>query len=582
MTRETLTYPLTWDLDCFFKENELSSVFKSVHQDVQTIKSHLEKNHPKDAILLYEKCSEMLQMLDSYVLCKIYEDTTNQVAQCFQGDVRTLSAEIEKIGIEIDDLLRNLSDSGFEMLLSDKELSSLSFVLTEKRERAKEMLGKEKESLITDLAIDGYHGHSQTFQILHSRIKFPFRKEVLSYSQIENKLSDPDSKVREEAFESFKNVFKEYEAHFAEILNHIAGFRLKVYKKRGWDSPIKEPLAYNRMQEETLNSMMSAIKKHSSPLVDFLKRKAELFGKKKLPWQDVDASISTLSEKIPYDAACEEIIKQFETFSKKKATFAKKALEERWVEAEDRKNKGAGGFCIGFAKENQSRIFMTYSGNQHNVATLAHELGHCYHNEIIFKHSYLNQDIRMNVAETASTMAEMIVLDAALLSATSDQQKLSLLEDKLTRSVSYLMNLPARFEFEKAFYEERKNGYVLADRLCEMMQNAQKSCYQDAIETYHPHFWASKLHFFFTDVPFYNFPYTFGYLFSLGIYSMLKKDMKSFETKYDALLLDTPLMSTEALAKKHLGVDLTQETFWENAVKEAVKDVTLFLDITKA
>ena len=581
MTGDTITYPLKWDLDCFFNENEVDDLIHQTHKSVDRLLDNLKKNQLKEAILLSEEIAETLQMLDSFVLCKLSENTKNAKAQILQEHVKKLSAEIEKTGIELDDQLRELSDDAFETLLCQKELKSFTFILKERRQRAQEMLPKDQESLITDLSIDGYHGYSQMFYILHSRLKFPFEDQMLSYSQIENKLTDTCKKTRDEAFESFQSVFKEHESHFAEILNHIAGYRLKVYEKRGWESATKEPLFYNRMSEKTLVSMQNAIKANNAPLKEFLQRKAQLLGADKPSWQDVDAPLGKIDTKIPYSAACEEILKQFGLFSKRKALFAKKALEEGWVEAEDRKNKGAGGFCIGFSKQNQSRIFMTYSGTQSNVATLAHELGHCYHNEVIFDHSFFNQDIRMNVAETASTMAEMIVNDAALSNASTKEETITLLDDKLTRSVAYLMNLPARFTFEKAFYEERKKGYVLPERLNELMQNAQKICYQDALASYHPHFWASKLHFYFTEVPFYNFPYTFGYLFSLGIYNILKEDKKSFEANYDALLFDTPQMSTEELAKKHLGVNLEEETFWENAVKQATKDVAHFLDITK-
>lgn len=582
MTQETLVYPLKWDLDCFFKGSEFDTCIEETKEDLAKLGSAVENNFLAESILLSEKIAETLQMIDSFVLCKLSEDTRNTKAISYQEVVKTLSAVLEKADINIDDALKSMSSSEFDTFVQNEDIASLAFVLKERKKRADEMLSKEMEELITDLSIDGYHGFSQMFYILHSRLKFPFRGKDLSYSQIENKTTDANKEVRDEAFKSFKEVFKEHESHFAEILNHIAGYRLKIYEKRGWESPIKEPLSCNRMSEETLNSMLSAIRKNSDPLVDFLKRKAKLFGKEKLSWQDVDAPLKISESKIPYDDAAEEILKQFGNFSPRKAAFCKKVLDEAWVEAEDRKHKGAGGFCIGFSKEKQSRIFMTYSGTQHNVATLAHELGHCYHNEVIYDHSFLNQDIKMNVAETASTMAEMIVNDAALELAKTKEEKIALMDDKLTRTASYLMNLPARFMFEKSFYEMRKKGYVLPEKLNELMTDAQKICYKDSLEDYHPHFWASKLHFYFTEVPFYNFPYTFGFLFSLGIYSMFKDDLKSFETKYDALLYDTPLMTTEELAKKHLGVDLTKEAFWEGAVKEAVKDVNLFLDITKA
>jgi oligoendopeptidase F len=193
----------------------------------------------------------------------------------------------------------------------------------------------------------------------------------------------------------------------------------------------------------------------------------------------------------------------------------------------------------------------------------------------------LNRNYAMNVAETASTFAEMIVADASVKKAKSGEERLALLEDKVQRSVALLMNIHGRFLFETSFYEERKKGIVSTEKINQLMEAAQKEAYCDALGEYHPHFWASKLHFYITGVPFYNFPYTFGYLFSLGIYAKALEEGTAFEEKYIALLKDTGSMQVEDLAMKHLGVDLTKEDFWQKAVQLTVQDVEEFLEATK-
>jgi oligoendopeptidase F len=192
----------------------------------------------------------------------------------------------------------------------------------------------------------------------------------------------------------------------------------------------------------------------------------------------------------------------------------------------------------------------------------------------------LNRFYASNVAETASTFAEMIVADAAVKYAKDEKEKISLLEDKIQRSVAFYMNIHARFLFETRFYEERKNGLVSVEKLNELMVEAQKEAYCGALDEYDSTFWASKMHFFITQVPFYNFPYTFGYLFSLGIYSQALEEGTNYEDKYISLLKDTASMTVEDLAMKHLGVDLTQRDFWEKAVKKSLEDVEEFLELT--
>lgn len=579
-------FPLTWDLERFFKEKGQKEDFTRFVKDISEKLSALDPlvKHPSslaEAISLSQEIAAKSAELGAFIHCLLAEDTTNSHALRFQGDLQMLQARFENLSTLLDETLRTLDEKGFHALLKNPLCQNLSFPLCERKDLAQDKLPYELESLITNLSIDGYHGYSQLFYVLHGKLKFPMNDEKgslehLSISQIDNKIASKDRRTRVQAFSIYKQIFKEHESHFAEVLNHIGGFRLQVYEKRGWDHVLKEPLTANRMHAETLSSMWKAIKTHISPFVDFLNKKASLLGLKKLSWHDVDTPITKSTLTIPYQEASEFIIKQFEKYSPKMGIFSRRALQDGWVEAEDRKNKSAGGFCVGLPLKKESRIFMTYSGTQYNVATLAHELGHAYHNEIIFAHPYFAQNIKMNVAETASTMAEMIVSDAALSQATRKEHKIALLDDKISRSIAFFMNIHARFIFEQAFYQERKEGYVLPERLCSLMEAAQREAFGDALEEWHPHFWASKMHFYFTDVPFYNFPYTFGYLFSLGIYTLLKHDTKAFEKRYDAILYDTPLMTSEELAKKHLNVDLTKTTFWEMAVKEAVKDVSLF------
>jgi pepF/M3 family oligoendopeptidase len=335
------------------------------------------------------------------------------------------------------------------------------------------------------------------------------------------------------------------------------------------------------MKKETLDTMWTVISENKQPFVKYLERKAKLLNIDKLSWYDLDAPYGNADTKVSYQEGADFILDNFAAFGEKMAAFGKKAFEESWIEAEDRPGKAPGGFHTYFPESAQSRIFMTYSGTPSNVSTLAHELGHGFHTYAMKEQHYLNRNYAMNVAETASTFAEMIVSDASVKQAKSKEEKLALLDDKIQRSVALLMNIHARFLFETRFYEERKGGPVSTSRLGELMQEAQKEAYSGALEEYHPLFWASKLHFFITGVPFYNFPYTFGFLFSLGIYARALEEGARYEEKYIALLKDTASMTVEDLALKHLQADLTKRDFWEKAVKVCVDDIEEFLVLTE-
>ena len=299
-----------------------------------------------------------------------------------------------------------------------------------------------------------------------------------------------------------------------------------------------------------------------------------------MDWQDKDAPIilGDLEEKTySFDQAAAFILENFRKFSPKMADFAQMAFEKSWIEAEDRPGKRPGGNCTELPETQESRIFMTFGNSINVVATLAHELGHAFHSSVMWDLPSLNREYAMNVAETASTFAELIVADATLKEAKSDVEKINLLDTKLQNAIAMFMNIHARFIFENNFYQARQIGLVAEEDITELMLAAQKESYKDSLGSYHPHFWASKLLFFFDYVPFYNFPYTFGYLFSMGIYAYANQQGSSFEDQYIALLRDTASMTSEELAKKHLNVDLTKPDFWQAVIDQVLKDVEQFM-----
>lgn len=257
------------------------------------------------------------------------------------------------------------------------------------------------------------------------------------------------------------------------------------------------------------------------------------------------------------------------------------AVEKRWVEAEDRPGKAGGAFCTGMGPRKQTRVFMTYAGSYDNLSTLAHELGHAYHGFVLNHTPFFATWYPMTLAETASIFTESLVTDAALAASSGTDERLMLLDQKLQSAYVLFCDLYTRFLFETSFYGERKKGIVETARLRELMIGAQQRAFGGLLDDSgnHPLFWASKLHFYATEAPFYNFPYTFGYLFAQGVYARAKQEGPAFADRYKALLADTGSMTSEEVARKHLGVDLTGEDFWLSAVNLALAEVDQFVKL---
>ena len=597
-----MNYSLTWNLETIFpngsesselasKIAEIKELLLTYNESVKGWKAPSDVTGTKEIVDILKQ-TEVLQkgisQVSSFLECATAQNVHDTKADQLNGDVYTLISEFETVFTSFTIKLVQISDSVWEEIIKQPGISEIAFFVNEQRERGKEQLSEAEEALINALRVDGYVGWSTHYDSLVKMIEIPFTNEdgetiLLSAGQAFNKMhDDPDPAVRADLFKKWEKAWGEKAPLFADTINHLGGFRLANYKMHGVEDFMKEPLQYNRMKKETLDVMWDVIAKNKQPFVDFLNRKAKLLGKEKLSWVDVDAPIVT-TEPMHYtfDEGANFIIENFAKFGDELPKFAREAFENAWIEAEDRPGKRPGGFCTSFPETNESRIFMTYSGSPSGVATLAHELGHAFHSHVLNDKPYFNSEYAMNVAETASTFAEQICSDASVRAAESDADKITLLDTKILNAIAMFMNIHARFIFETNYYTERKNGLVSAERLNELMESAQKEAYQEALSEYHPTFWASKLHFYIAEVPFYNFPYTFGYLFSLGIYHLSLKEGKSFEKKYIALLQDTAAMTTEELAMKHLGVDLTKPDFWQAGVDLAIADVKEFLELTK-
>ena len=596
-----MTYSLNWDLDSIFSggsdspalnerleqlEKQINTYYQSVNQWDHSVSTNDELT---TLIKQQETITEGFSQCNSYITALLSANVKDTQAKLLSGKLYALLPRWQSADTILSKKFAEISDNNWQTLLQTDEFSLIAFRMNEIRRDGHRLLSEAEENIINTLSLDGLNAWSSHYDTIVGTIVIPFEENGkvtdLSAGQAFNKMmGDPDPLVREKLFIAWEKAWQEKTSLLSDTLNHLDGFRLSTYKLHGMNDYLQKPLEYNRLKKETLDVMWATIQKNKQPLVDYLTRKANLFGKEKMEWQDQDAPIilGDLKEKtFTFDEAASFIIENFQKFSPKMATFAQSAFEKSWIEAEDRPGKRPGGYCTELPETQESRIFMTYSNSVNEVATLAHELGHAFHSSVMWDLPALNRDYAMNVAETASTFAELIVADATLKAAKTKEEKINLLDTKLQNALAMFMNIHSRFIFENRFYSARQEGLVSEEEITQMMVEAQKEGYHDALATYHPHFWAAKLHFFIDDVPFYNFPYTFGYLFSLGIYAYANKKGTSFEQEYIELLRDTASMTTEELAQKHLGVDLTKPDFWQAGIDMVLEDINNFMTLSE-
>lgn len=526
---------------------------------------------------LYELSARLIQAR-SFTDCLVSQNVKDNKALQLTGQIDQLMARVETLWTRLTAAFAEQPDQAWAKLTTQTELSAVAFHLNEERNLARKKMAPALETLANELAADGYHAWDRLYGVMAGNKEVEFDGQPLSLGQLQNKyIDDPDRDTRRRAFELFETSWAELAQNCSLALNHQAGFRLTLYRRRGWDSVLLEPLMDNRLTAETLEAMWHVVDAKSAKLLDYFQAKARLLGANKLEWFDIHAPVGEVTQTYSYPEAADFVIDSIRTFNPHIADFCRLAVEQRWIESEDRPGKRAGAYCTGLPISKESRIFMTFNGSFNGILTLAHELGHAYHSWVMRDLPYGAQRYTSSVAETASTFNETIVRDASLNAATNNRERLGILSTKLDDATAFLMNIRARFDFEVAFFEQRARQHLSVDELNELMLQAQKTAFKDGLASYHPLFWASKLHFYITRAPFYNFPYTFGYLFSNGVYAQAIAEGESFQERYIALLRDTGSMTTEQLARTHLGVNLTRPEFWETAVDHALADVDEFV-----
>jgi len=594
------TYPLTWDLDSLLPHPEsenFNRVLLEFKLNLQKLADQSDGLPPIDQqeetahtwsqfLQQYEQIAMQATDLNAFVGCHAAADSGNKHFQHLEAELSALDTFRERIATNIELTLRDTDQETLQvMIAADDWLSLVPFYLQDQQLVAHLRLPKELDNLAAELAVDGIHAWGRLYDRLSGslRVQLMEKGELVEKSPGQVRYDSPVRSVRENNFYAADKAWQSISDTCADALNHIAGTRLTRYRRLGLDDHLVAPLRYNRMQRETLDRMWSCISDRKGMLVKYLNTKARHIGQQQLAWYDLSAPLGVgTSTEIPYEEACETIISTFTDFSPEFGEFASMALKQGWIEAEDRSGKRQGGFCTGFPSQKVSRIFMTYTNSADSVSTLAHELGHAYHSYVLKDKPLFLRRYPMNLAETASTFAEAVLGQMQLAKADASSEELDLLDLMLGDAVAFLMNIHARFLFEDAFHMERAAGEVSVERLTELMLKAQQEAYADALEEngYYPGFWISKLHFYISSLPFYNFPYTFGYLLSLGLFALARESQDDFPNQYREFLIATGCMQTEAAIQETFGHDLREADFWNKSLDVVESRVNRFLELS--
>ncbi|NLI79226.1 MAG: M3 family oligoendopeptidase [Candidatus Riflebacteria bacterium] len=590
----------TWDLTPFFPTfdgPEMKTFRQAIEKDLADLTIMAGGLDPlnnrnqipwEEVFVRTEKLMTRLVHYGVFVSCLASADARNEAYQAANAAMAGLEAQFAKLDVEMKRGLKTAKDKDFDKFLARKELSTIAYFLHRVREEAQKTMAPELEILNADLGIDGISAWGRLYNTVAGKLEFDMtfpdgRRERLPMSQRRSLMEDVDRRVRQAAFRQGNEAWGTMADVTAAAINHIAGTRLLLNKRRGVDHFLDVALFQARISRGTLDAMFQAIET-CKPLIQRIGRaKAKALGLPALAWYDLDAPLPLPdSRRFTWEEGVKLVEGAFQRTFPELAEYFRTALAKRWIESEPRPGKRPGAYCTGSTLIEQSRVFMTFTGSLGDVQTLAHEIGHAFHSHVMQGQREFARGYPMTLAESASTFAEMILTDGILADPQiPEAQKANVLSTTLSHALAFLCDIPVRFLFEKAFHEERQQGEVSVTRLKELMAGTQRQVFGDLLapDGEDPLFWASKLHFYITEVTFYNFPYTFGFLLSRGLYSLFRKQGGAFLDKYKSFLRFSGNASAEEVARASIGVDLTSPAFWVDSIRSLEPDLAQFEEL---
>lgn len=569
-----------------FSDSEYKKSIEKLQLLIKQISVHV-KNPIKDFnqfLKIYLSMDNELGSLSESLYAYSYSiyatDTTNTDSLNNMALLEELQVSIADYQLVFRQILKENQTKLSSFFHSFPEYKKYEFILEEEINYFNHQMERKEESIANDLQRFGGDAWSKLHeQIISNMVD---KETGKTFNLLRNDAYSPDRNIRKESYYKEIALLEQNQIAISSALNNIKGATISLNKKRNWgdgfEGAINRSLFSSRLSRKSLDALISAIEDSIPMWQEYLFEKAKALNLKdekgnseKCSFYDIFAPLITESsdkeKDWTYQEAKEFIINKFSEFSSHMGDFVKTAFEENWVDAEIRKGKVGGAFCIDFPLQKVSRVLTNFSGTTSDILTLAHELGHAYHHFCIKDLDYNLCSYPMTLAETASIFSETMVTNSMLKTANLSE-KINLLEMHLSDSCQTLLDILSRFYFEKSVFEERENKELATEDFCRLMKNAQNKTYGNSLtETKHPYLWAVKTHYYSPSLDFYNFPYAFGQLFALGLYSQYKESPKEFPSQYQELLKNTGSMTCEEVCKL-AGFDITTKDFWLSGIKE--------------
>jgi oligoendopeptidase F len=600
-TLETKTTLPHWDMTTVFpslESSEFTAAFDGVSAQIADLTRLVDERDVRkaaspavtdevvalveDVLRRLNDIGDRLREVQSFIHAFVTTEAQNDLAQAKMSELQMTTVALSKISTRFVALVGSLD---VEDLIERSPLAKEhAFALRRSVREAQLQMSEAEEDLASSLMPSARAAWSRLHGNVTSRVMADLKRpdgsvERLPMAQVRGMADHPDPQVRRAAWEAQMETWPSVEVPLAAALNSIKGWENELNKRRGFPDSLEPSLFNNNVDRQTLEAMQEACIASFGDFRRYMTAKAQLLGKDKLPWYDLGAPLGGEGRFWDWDDTASFIVENFKTFSDPLANLASRAFLERWIDAEPREGKRDGGFCMGVHRD-VSRILVNFTNRGMSVATVAHELGHAYHNVQLEGKTPYQRRTPMALAETASTFCETIVSNA-MAAAASDDEKLAILNDELLRDINIVVAIHSRFLFEKYVFEMREKRELSATELNEAMTRYQLECFGDALDpdATHPYMWCVSPHYY--SLSYYNWPYTFGLLFGLGLYKRYEQDPDAFRASYDDLLASTGSDDAATLCAR-FGIDIRTPEFWSGSLDVVREKIDRFVELAEA
>ena len=593
-----------WDLTNVYPSLE-SKEFKNAIKKYKTLLDEMEvffkkaskadsKTDPKklgkllgESVDRFNALFELSGTINPYIYSFISTDSRNKTAMRILSEFEQMSVQASVLNTKFQAWVGTLGKPAIKKAAkTNPSAKAHEFALNEAAEQSKYLMSEAEEILAAELTLSGGNAFGKLQGTVTSQLSVDFeldgKVQKMPMPALINLRSHPDEPTRRRGYEAENIAWEGVKETLAACMNGVKGETLTLDKKRGREDAVHSSLDFARIDRATLDAMLGAMKDSFPMFRKYFKHKAKLIGKEKLAWWDIMAPMGKTDKVYSFDEARDFIVENFNKFSPELGAFAKRAFDNNWIDAEQRDGKRGGAFCMGVSAVKESRILANFDGSFDQVSTLAHEIGHAFHNECAYQadKTELQQATPMTLAETASIMCETIATEAALEKTSDPQEVLAILEAQMNNASQVVVDIYSRYLFEKEVFERRAKSELSADELNQIMENAQKATFGDGLdEKYLQKFmWTWKPHYYRTDTSFYNYPYAFGLLFATGLYAVYQKRGADFVPAYKELLASTGQVPAAELADK-FGINIRTKKFWADSLAIIGKRVDRFCQL---